>query len=89
MTVRTAAFALCATLAMAATTGYAADPTIAVTVSIDGKQQTSQLTEQQLRQMLAETGFDKRTIDTAVASGMRDGALVLEGTSQQAQKKAR
>lgn len=60
------------------------DGRIAVTLTIDDTSTVSDLTEEQLRVLLADSGFDDRAIDKAVKAGLKDGKLVLQGKSDKA-----
>lgn len=72
--------ALCMTAALSSfAAGYAvAADTIALSVTINTETQVNNLSADELRTMLAELGIDQRTIDQAVAAGLRDGKLSLE-----------
>lgn len=67
--------ALAAGAAQAAATGG----TIAVTFNLNGETSTSDMTEDQLRGLLAESGFDERTINKAVKTGLSEGKLLIKG----------
>lgn len=84
----TAAF--CAVLALGTFTAglaQANDKKIAVVAKFDKKTEVKYMTAAELGTMLKELGFPQATIDTAIASGQKDGRLTLQAKTDKAPAK--